>query len=561
MSNASLLRQLHDQRSRRGAGNAQQLATVLTSLVAPRITSASALHQLHDDALYVRAFAETAEVRVAADCVLGGIGARVRRLSARARQSLDDSGVAGASTSASYAWPVAEWLARHHPPESDIDWGQLDDPARLDALLRPLMLHAEEDEFDSGMVTTREWLRAAKGRSVASDLAWMAAQVRDLPGGARAWGALWDALEVPVRWRLAAGASATTRLDAPAMAPVRREPMRRTPANPAASIATPLAGIRRLRGKAARSVIDTTCAALTCRAREVHAITYANANEVWWADLGAGVGLAVIGVEPAARLPLEANYGWMAFSLGVPIAYGGVSPLVGQANTGIHLFEAFRGSEAAYLWAACLRAFATLFGVRRFVVNPIQVGEGNEEAIASGALWFYWRLGFRPVDRALRTLAVREWRRLQAGTGRRTPPALLRRLATADLQLVLPGAMAAFDERLLQGASHAVTAQLAERAADGHRRLAVLEMRHAVAQVLGARGQRGWSTVERRAFEQLAPVVWVVLDDVAAWPARDRRALLAMMRAKGSPQELAYVRAMQRVPRFWASLARRARSR
>ena len=379
--------------------------------------------------------------------------------------------------------------------------------------------------------------------------------------GARAWGALWDALEVPVRWRLAAGASATTRLTQPAMAPVRREPMRRTPARPVGFIATPLAGIRRLRGKAARSVIDTTCASLTCRAREVHAITYANANEAWWADLGAGVGLAVIGVEPAARLPLEANYGWMAFSLGVPVAYGGVSPLVGQANTGIHMFEAFRGSEAAYLWAACLRAFATLFGVGRFVVNPIQVGEDNEEAIASGALWFYWRLGFRPVDRALRTVAMREWRRLQAGTGRRTPPSLLRRLATADLQLVLPGAMAAFDERLLQGASHAVTTRLAVVAADGRRRRAVLEMCHAVARVLGVRGQRGWSSAERRAFAQLVPVVWVVLDEVARWPARERRALRAMMRAKGSTRELAYVKAMQGVPRFWAALARRARAR
>ena len=186
---------------------------------------------------------------------------------------------------------------------------------------------------------------------------------------------------------------------------------------------------------------------------------------------------------------------------------------------------------------------------------------GAGQPIASGALWFYWRLGFRPVDRALRSLAVREWRRLQAGTGRRTPPALLRRLSTADLQLVLPDAMAAFDERLLQGASHAVTVQLAERAADGHRRRAVLEMRHAVAHVLAVWGERGWSAAERRSFEQLAPVVWVVLDDVAGWPARDRRALLAMMRAKGSPQELSYVKAMQGVPRFWAALAKRARTR
>ena len=291
----------------------------------------------------------------------------------------------------------------------------------------------------------------------------------------------------------------------------------------------------------------------------MHAITYANDDEVWWSDLGAGVGLAVIGVEPVWRLPLEANYGWMAFSLGVPIAYGGVSPLVGQANTGIHLFEAFRGSEAAYLWAACLRAFATLFGVKRFVVNPVQVGEDNEEAIASGALWFYWRLGFRPVGRALRAAAAREWKRVQSGTGRRSNPEMLRRLATADLHLVLPGAMPAFDEQWLQGAAHAVTVRLATAAADGHRRRAVSEMRHEVARALGAPGRLVWTDDEVRAFEQLAPVVSVVLDEVARWTAHERHALLLMLRAKGSPQELGYVRAMQRVPKFWAALARRSR--
>ena len=536
--------------------------TALRARAARPLATAAAIRRLHDDALHHRAFARTAAERDTADRVLGGIGARVRRLPAHERRQLDDHGVDGSATSNTVAWPIAAWLAARFPREAEIDWGAIADHERLDALLRTLLLRAEEDEFDSGTVGTREWLRAAEGASAPGDLAWIAAQVRDRRSGLREWAALWDALEVPVRWRLAGsgGAAARTRLQRPAMPAVRPAPMRHAPARPAAFVATPLPGIRRLGSGDARHVIDTARAALTCRAREVHAITFASEDEVWWADLGAGVALAVIGVEPEWRLPLEANYGWMAFSLGVPIAYGGVSPLDAQANTGIHLFEPFRGSEAAYLWAACLRAFATLFGVRRFVVNPVQVGDDNEEAIASGAFWFYWRLGFRPVKRELRAAAAREFRRLRSGAGRRTAPGTLRRLAAADLHLVLAGAGPAFDEAWLRGAAHAVTARLAAAAAGGNRRRAVLEMRHEVARALGAPGRLTWSDAEVHAFGRLAPVVSVVLGEVKRWPARERRALLLLMRAKGSPRELAYVRAMRRVPKFWAALARTSRA-
>ena len=166
-------------------------------------------------------------------------------------------------------------------------------------------------------------------------------------------------------------------------------------------------------------------------------MNYANPGEVHLADLGEGVELAVIGVPPRERLPLEANYGFLLMSNGVPIGYGGVSPLFRQANTGINVFDPFRGSEAAFLWVQTLRAFRTLFGVRRFIINGYQFGAGNSEAIASGAYWFYWRLGFRPSLPENVALAAEEGARLKESPTRRTPAAVLRRLARGDLILDL----------------------------------------------------------------------------------------------------------------------------
>ena len=127
-------------------------------------------------------------------------------------------------------------------------------------------------------------------------------------------------------------------------------------------------------------------------------MTYPNLDEIYWCDLGEGVALAVIGIARDQRLTLETNTGYLLFANGVPIGYGGVTPLFRQANTGINIFDPFRGAEAAYLWTQMLRAFHTLYGSRRFVINAYQFGAGNAEAIQSGAFWFYYRLGFRPAQ-------------------------------------------------------------------------------------------------------------------------------------------------------------------
>ena len=43
-----------------------------------------------------------------------------------------------------------------------------------------------------------------------------------------------------------------------------------------------------------------------------------------------------------------------------------------------------------------LAARAHLFGTRSFSIEPYQLGKNNDEGIASGAWWFYAKLGFRP---------------------------------------------------------------------------------------------------------------------------------------------------------------------
>jgi hypothetical protein len=442
--------------------------------------------------------------------MLRAMSARMQHLPRAERARADDSGVAGAFTRHVYPFPIARLLARSE--NADVDWSNVEDETALDDVVRPLLAPAAQEAFDSGEFGTREFVRIARPQG-STDLRW-------LTGDDRVSDA-WDAAEVAVAWRLMDSPRSVTHNVLRNAAVVVRTGMRRPEADVHGTVATPLPGVELLSRRDARRVVDCARAALAARCREVNAMTYPNLDEVWWCDLGCGVALAVIGIAPAHRLALETNTGYLLLANGVPIGYGGVTPLFRQANTGINIFDPFRGGEAAYLWTQMLRAFHTLYGSTRFVINAYQFGAGNAEAIRSGAFWFYHRLGFRPADAAVAARASREAARIADDRQYRSDARTLRSLASCDLHLDLAGSEARdyFDEALIARAGARAARQLAANPRAGH------ELRPA--------GFERWSATERRAFATVAPI----FSGLPLGNDEDRAALVSMLRAKGLPQE------------------------
>src|SRR6185295_3493835 len=62
-----------------------------------------------------------------------------------------------------------------------------------------------------------------------------------------------------------------------------------------------------------------------------------------------------------------------------------------------------------------------------------QIGFENEEGIASGAFWFYRKLGFRPTQREALQLAQKEEEKIRTRRGYRTSAATLRKLARSPM--------------------------------------------------------------------------------------------------------------------------------
>jgi len=551
---ASLLARLRAARNTFGAEAERDKRALLRALSAVKLTTSAQVSALHEDLLFICAFPGSRATRAHARRMLAGIGARVRGLPRAQREALDDSGIAESTTRHVFPHPVARWVARGVPADAEIDWRNVDDPTVLDALVRPLLTDGEREAFDSGEFPTREWVRRARRADARSDLEWLIESGAASAGGARRFADAWDDAGIPVAWRLRESRASVTHNALAGVAALPRSAMRRPADDVIADIARPLPSVERLPRARAQRVVTSARAALAVRCREVNAMTYPNLDEVWWCDLGEGAALAVIGIAPEHRLTLEANTGYLLFANGVPIGYGGVTPLFRQANTGINVFDPFRGSEAAFLWTQMLRAFRTLYGSGRFVINAYQFGAGNAEAIASGAFWFYYRLGFRPAGAQAARLAAREAGRMAADRKYRSDARTLKSLAVGDLHLDLPGFSEDdhFDEALLPHVG-ALAARALAREPVWSRARAARRIAERLAADLAIDDYALWSPRERRGFVFLAPAV-AALPGVRDWPAGDRAALAALLRAKGAPQERGFALKALRAPRFFGAM-------
>jgi hypothetical protein len=550
---------LHAIRNRFGPDWRQEKEELLDEVQRLAIRTAADLRRLHTALCFLRAFPDSGDIHSAVEGLLSGFSSLHGDLGRGQASRLADTGVAGTELFYRFSFEVAAWLARRYPGTTGIDWAEFDDTSRLDELLEHLLHQTETDFFDSGRVSTQEWVRLVSGEHPGTDFDWLMSQLDDRRHHNRFWTSLYNAADIPLRCSLADSSLSRTRCVYPAQSNYFRDvPMQNRVANARAEIARPLRALTLLDRKEGKALLDVAMASLAVRHRETIHFNYANPAEVWVADVGRGVSIFATGLDPEHRYPVECTMGFLIVSNGVPIGYGGSSMLFRQANTGINIFDEYRGGEAAWLWVQVMRVFHALSGCTRFIANPYQFGSENAEALKSGAFWFYYRLGYRPVDGKVRKLARNEFAKLRKKTDHRTPVEILRKLATCDMHLALPGARQAefFDEGWIETTSLLATREL-NRSGQPSRRKAEDLVAHELAGALGIRSMDDWSTEERRWFVRFAPIVAAAAP--ASWTATEKRSMVALMRAKGGRLERDYARQLGAHERFFTALKKACR--
>jgi hypothetical protein len=179
--------------------------------------------------------------------------------------------------------------------------------------------------------------------------------------------------------------------------------------------------------------------------REIDPITFTDNSYVSYYHLPRGISIALMGMVPERRTPIDCYIGYMVFKNGLPVAYAGSWILFDSGRIGLNIFPAYRGGESKYIFEDILNLHKSVYRLNRFTVDPYQVGKENSDGIHSGAFWIWYHAGFRPMRKEQQQLAKKEELKLKTVRGYRSPEAVLKKLADSRMELILQKKPMRFD--------------------------------------------------------------------------------------------------------------------
>ncbi len=402
-----------------GRDAARRTVALVDRVLHARVREPAELIRLHETVLFLRAYPQSPRVLRLADKLLFSFAERLRGLDPEPFEDPEISGIAGTGLSTNFSYEIARSLADRHSLK--IDWANYGNPDRLGPILARLIPLAAEDWTVEPHPDWRRWFETARGT-----VKWLLDNVD---------AQTYDLLEIPLRWELDDSAAARSRSRLPRhdiyyhTGPL----LKRSEISLEAEFGAPKIPVTKLPRRRAQKILDLIVDTSSVRYRELYGFTHPQVDHLYHADLGRGVDIFFFGVPPEWRLPLRAYHCGMFFKNGVPAGYIEGLSLFERMEAGFNLYYTFREGETAWLYARVLKLFRERLGVTCFSIDPYQLGHENEEAIASGAFWFYRKLGFRTTSEETARLVAREEHRIATRPGYRTPAATLRRLAESPL--------------------------------------------------------------------------------------------------------------------------------
>jgi hypothetical protein len=547
-----LLTQLEESRYHFGQGADSQVVTLLNSLAVSHLPDAESLIRFHETLLFLRAFPQGPAVVRKTEKLLNSFWKRVAELRQRevdlsSWDTFESSGVAGTRMEDTLSFDVARWLIRRMPGKVEIAWDNYEPGREAGAVWPRLMPLLEDDAYVEADTPWRKWLEAAQGKRSARP-EWLIRRFQELPLTEHDKAQLYDSLRIPLRWDLGNSRVSRTRnwsrerkvfyhtgpLISRSQVSLAGELAKRPPTFTELS-----------RGQGER-VMDAIREIMLVRYRELYGTTLGDPASVVRADVGRGLSIYLWNLPPDRRLPLRAYVAGFSVKNGVPINYIEAIGLCEWVEVGFNTFYTFRGGETGWIYAQVLRCLCHRMGTTCVSVYPYQLGHDNEEAIESGAFWFYRKLGFRPGRPELLRLVESEEQKIAANPKYRTPARTLRRLAASHVFYELPGSeVGAWDRFSTRTIGLRANAQLAiESARDGHRMRAA----RAVARILRA-DTSSWSAVEKTSLENFA-VALSLVRDLSSWSRAEKGSLAQIIRAKAAHDETKYLHLMQRHERL-----------
>jgi hypothetical protein len=582
-----LLNRLEDAKNRFDSGHAVLVAKLLGQLSKLQLAD----HQLirfHECLLFLRAFPHAASQIPLVQGLLNTFCKHVEKLCAsNADMSVfddfDTSGVAGTTMEDTLSFDVAQWLARRIPRNVEIAWDDYWDDyqaerARSNSWPRFIPL-LEEDADVEANIPWSKWIDAARGRK--QPLPWLLSRFAQLPLPPRQRAELYDSLRLPIRWRLEnLKLSRTRHWQTPRRYYFHNAPLiQRSEVSLARELAQPAPKLEKLSTVEGEAIMHAIREVMVVRYRELYGTTLGDPRTVVRADLGRSVVMHFWGVAPHRRLPLRAYLAGYTLKNGVPINYIEAIGLCEWIEVGFNTFYTYRQGETAWIYAQALRCLRAMTNAKCISIYPYQIGQNNDEAIDSGAFWFYRKLGFRSGRPDLQKLCEREEKRITANPKYRTPARILKRLAEAHMFYEPSDARGFVSGHAFRRAERASKLNPASPAEErgpwdtfSTRNLGLLINRRmsrefdsnsqTIRQASAARVARSlninpadWTPLQQQSLESWS-LVLALIPNLRRWSPQEKSQLVKIIRAKSAPNEMRYLRQTQHHPRLRAELLR-----
>lgn len=432
----SMISQLFSIRNRYGEKFSSQKLNLLNALGKEKITSKKALQSYYDSLLFLLAYPDNRSVYQSAAQSLQQLQLYIQSHQ-NLKAGLYNSGVTNTRLCAAFSFEIVKWLRSRRPNDIRFHSFEADD-GQIQSILAVVMPRIESEILLDTHGAWRSWLKQSlKKEEDLLDRLIAVFDETDIRPGVR--DELWVAIGINVEINFPTHHCLPGSLITPYY---HRSLLKK-------NIIQQQSALKPIRVKLDESeaeyIIECGRMILVRQLREIDPITFTSSRFVSYYRLPRGLSVALMGMVPERRSPIDSYMGYVVFKNGLPVAYAGSWILFDSGRIGLNVFPAYRGGESQYIFEQVLKLHSEVYQLNRFSVDPYQIGKENSDAIQSGAFWIYYRAGFRPIREELKQLAETEALKIKSIKGYRSPAAVLKKLADSRLEMLLKKKAVRFD--------------------------------------------------------------------------------------------------------------------
>jgi len=431
-----LVSQLFSVRNKYGKQFPSQKLFLLKAIGNEKLTSKKEVELFHSVLLFLIAYPDNRSVYTQAISSLQQLHLYIQSHQ-RLRDSLYNTGITNTQLCAAYSFEMVKWMRTNYKKNiriRDFEAGE----AQIQFILSVVMPKVESEIMQDGNAEWRSWLKRSMKKEedlldrliAVFDETDIRPEVKD---------ELWSAIGINIEIDLTAPDTLPDSLLIPYY---HHSLIKKKNDRAVKGIHPPKVYLEK--DKAAQ-IIECSRMILVKHLREIDPITFTSAELISYYQLSRGYSIALMGMVPERRHPIDSYMGYAVFKNGVPVAYAASWVFFDSARIGLNLFSAFRGGESKYIFEQVLKIHRSVYKLKRFSTDPYQIGKDNSDGIHSGAFWIYYSAGFRPIWEEQGKISETEAKKIRSIKGYRTPERVLKKLAESRLELVLDKKAVQFD--------------------------------------------------------------------------------------------------------------------